>query len=335
MQNVKYQIFISSTYTDLKDERDQVIKACLEMGHIPVGMEMFSAADEEQWKIITRQIDESDYYVIIIAHRYGSVVDGISYTEKEYDYAMEKRVPALGFIVQDNAPWPADRVETEPDNRLKLEAFKQKIKLKPVKFWASKEELHSQCAISLMKTFNTQPRPGWVRSPEMAGPEIMAELSRLSSENAKLREEVAELKIEPDTSNLAQGEDVLTLHFSTYVKYSGPAVLELKTTWNALFFIIAGRIMHNPYESDIPDILKSHFYSDLVKVYNQMDSESRAYMSEYNLNSSDLVTIKTQFMALGLIKASSINIKRGVINVWKLTTKAENLYMSLAAVRRQ
>ncbi|EIQ1514512.1 DUF4062 domain-containing protein [Vibrio parahaemolyticus] len=69
----KFQIFVSSTYEDLKDERDQVIKAILEMGHIPVGMEMFSAADEEQWKIIQRQIDESDYYVVIAAHKYGSL----------------------------------------------------------------------------------------------------------------------------------------------------------------------------------------------------------------------------------------------------------------------
>ena len=44
--NVKYQIFVSSTYEDLKDERAEVIKACLNMGHIPVGMEMFNAADE-------------------------------------------------------------------------------------------------------------------------------------------------------------------------------------------------------------------------------------------------------------------------------------------------
>ena len=84
----KYQIFVSSTYSDLVHEREQIIKACLEMGHIPVGMEMFSAADEEQWKIIQRQIDEIDYYVILIAHRYGSTTDeGLSYTEKEYDYA--------------------------------------------------------------------------------------------------------------------------------------------------------------------------------------------------------------------------------------------------------
>jgi Domain of unknown function (DUF4062) len=40
--NVKYQIFVSSTYEDLKAERAEVIKACLNMGHIPVGMEMFN-----------------------------------------------------------------------------------------------------------------------------------------------------------------------------------------------------------------------------------------------------------------------------------------------------
>jgi hypothetical protein len=50
----KYQIFVSSTYEDLKEERDQAIKAILEMGHIPLGMEMFSAADEEQWQLIAR-----------------------------------------------------------------------------------------------------------------------------------------------------------------------------------------------------------------------------------------------------------------------------------------
>jgi Domain of unknown function (DUF4062) len=83
MVTKKYQIFVSSTYTDLKDFRDVVIKAILEMGHIPVGMEMFSAADEEQWAVIRRNIEQTDYYIVIAANRYGSrTPDGISYTEK-------------------------------------------------------------------------------------------------------------------------------------------------------------------------------------------------------------------------------------------------------------
>ena len=71
----KYQIFISSTFDDLKEERQKVRDAILSMYHFPIGMEMFSAADEEQWNTIKETIDSSDYYVVIIAHRYGSVID--------------------------------------------------------------------------------------------------------------------------------------------------------------------------------------------------------------------------------------------------------------------
>lgn len=44
----KYHVFVSSTYEDLTDERERVIRAILEMGHIHVGMEMFNAANESQ-----------------------------------------------------------------------------------------------------------------------------------------------------------------------------------------------------------------------------------------------------------------------------------------------
>lgn len=48
----KYQIFISSTYKDLIEARSKVRDAILSMMHFLVGMEMFNAADEEQWEII-------------------------------------------------------------------------------------------------------------------------------------------------------------------------------------------------------------------------------------------------------------------------------------------
>ena len=59
----KYQIFISSTYKDLIEARSKVRDAILSMMHFLVGMEMFNAADEEQWEIIQETIDSSDYYV--------------------------------------------------------------------------------------------------------------------------------------------------------------------------------------------------------------------------------------------------------------------------------
>jgi hypothetical protein len=206
--NVKYQIFVSSTYEDLREEREQVVKAILEMGHIPVGMEMFSAADEEQWKIIARQIEECDYYVVIIAHRYGSLDDAISFTEKEYDYAIRYKVPVFGFIIDETASWPANRIYGESDKKEALEQFKEKIKRKVVNFWKSAEDLHGKVAIALMKAFSTNPQPGWVRSNQISAPEVTAELIRLSAENADFRAQLEEARIEA-TQNEDQELDQL------------------------------------------------------------------------------------------------------------------------------
>lgn len=193
--NKKYQIFVSSTYEDLKEERDQAIKAILEMGHIPVGMEMFSAGDEEQWQLIARQIESTDYYVVIVGHRYGSETDeGISYTEKEYDYALTCGVPALGFVIDNKASWPADRVDTDAKKKKKLDAFKTKVKKKLIHFWQTKDDLHGKISISLIKTMNAQPRIGWTRINDAISPNVTKELTRLSAENSELRKELVKLQ---------------------------------------------------------------------------------------------------------------------------------------------
>ena len=95
----RYQIFVSSTYADLKEERQRVIQALMEMDCIPAGMELFPAADEEQWLFIKKVIDDCDYYLLVIGGRYGSTTsDGISYTEKEFDYAVSIGLKVVALI---------------------------------------------------------------------------------------------------------------------------------------------------------------------------------------------------------------------------------------------
>ena len=95
----RYQVFVSSTYADLKEERQHVLQALMEMDCIPAGMELFPAADEEQWEFIKKVIDDCDYYLLIIGGRYGSTTDdGISYTEKEFDYAVENGLKVVALI---------------------------------------------------------------------------------------------------------------------------------------------------------------------------------------------------------------------------------------------
>ncbi|HBQ2552112.1 TPA: DUF4062 domain-containing protein, partial [Klebsiella variicola] len=109
MMEKKYQVFLSSTYTDLVEERESIIKAVLELYHIPIGMEMFSAEDEDQWEIIRRTIEVSDYYILVLGLRYGSKTsDGISFTHKEYNYALEKKIPILAFLMKDSVALSGD-----------------------------------------------------------------------------------------------------------------------------------------------------------------------------------------------------------------------------------
>jgi hypothetical protein len=97
----RYQVFVNSTFIDLQEERRQVIQTVMELDCFPAGMELFPAADEEQWDFICKAIDDCDYFILIIGGRYGSLTDeGISYTEKEYDYAVEQGLPVLVFCTK-------------------------------------------------------------------------------------------------------------------------------------------------------------------------------------------------------------------------------------------
>ena len=101
----KIQVFVSPTYTDLKEERQAAVEAILSSGHIPAGMELFTAGDESQMTVIERWIDESDVYLLLLGGRYGSIekVSGKSYTHLEYDYAIKKKIPLFAVLITDEA----------------------------------------------------------------------------------------------------------------------------------------------------------------------------------------------------------------------------------------
>jgi uncharacterized protein DUF4062 len=87
----RYQIFVSSTFIDLKPYRKEAIDVIWERGHIPIDMATFSAAHERDRVVIERAIKKSQIYLLILGHRYGSLVPDtkISYTELEYELAKK------------------------------------------------------------------------------------------------------------------------------------------------------------------------------------------------------------------------------------------------------
>lgn len=188
--DVKYQIFVSSTYADLVDERRSVIEAVLNLGHIPVGMEAFQASDDTQWDYIKRRIDDSDYYVLIVAERYGSELKGKSYTQMEYEYAVAQGVPTVAFLLEGGArkTWAAEKVEFE--KKAKLERFRKLCEKKLVKYWRNKDDLAGKVAMAISELTRQKPRTGWVRADKLPSKDVLNEIAQLSEERRALQQKV-------------------------------------------------------------------------------------------------------------------------------------------------
>ena len=161
----KYQVFVSSTYQDLIEERQHVIHALLELDCIPSGMELFPAADEDQWSLIRSVIDDCDYYLVIVGGRYGSTdVTGKSYTQLEYEYAISTGKPVIGFVHGRPGSLTMDRTEQTDEGRAKLNAFRSLVQKKICKFWTTADELSAVVTTSLISLTKSRPARGWVRA---------------------------------------------------------------------------------------------------------------------------------------------------------------------------
>jgi len=138
----RYQVFVSSTYVDLKEERQSVLQTIMEMDCIPAGMELFPAADEEQWEFIKKIIDDCDYYLLIIGGRYGSTADdGFSYTEKEFDYAVSKGIKVIALLHKTPEELPRGKTEASEELHEKLQKFRNKVSDgRLVRFWSNARE---------------------------------------------------------------------------------------------------------------------------------------------------------------------------------------------------
>jgi len=188
----KYQVFISSTYDDLKEERKKALEILLMADCIPAGMEAFVATDAGQFEVIKKVIDLCDYYVLIIGKRYGSVNPdtGISYTEMEYDYAISKDIPVLVFPLDNSVDVPSDKIDNDEYNLFKLKSFRAKaMNNRMVSIWRSIDDLAGKLAISIMKAKSEINRPGWQRGSDYDEVSLRRKAMDLQTENQKLLEE--------------------------------------------------------------------------------------------------------------------------------------------------
>jgi len=331
----RYQVFVSSTYKDLVEERQEVTQALLEINCIPSGMELFPASDESQWELIQRVIDDCDYFLVVVAGRYGSIgTRGKSYTQLEYEYAVKQGKPVIAFFHGDPGKIVTENTEEKDEGKAKLAKFLELIKRKMCKPYTSPKELRAEVIVSVQNLIRTRPATGWVRADSVADESAAQEILRLRNHNESLEAEVDQLRNTGPigTDDLAQGDDTFTLHY-IYDEWSadlerGTREGELEMSWNEMFTFLAPFLIEDTAVDELSGKLNQWLYKRL----NEAGIEQGLVPSA---SRSDLNTVIIQLSALGLITRSTRPVGVGDFHVyWTLTPYGEREMSRLKAIKK-
>lgn len=351
MDEKRYQVFVSSTFEDLKEERRQVNQALLELECLPAAMEMFVATDDDQWTLIQEVIELSDYYVVIVGGRYGSITEeGISYTEKEFDYALSLEKPILAFVHRHPEKIPQGQTDATAAAKKKLDAFRRKVTTgRTVGFFETPHELGSEVSRAVARVTKRKPGVGWVRGDKAMTVDQEREMLALREQISALRNQVSVLEeqkraaegaLVEDTAAFAQDSDPVTITVFSQVKpnyrledmtvYSAA----ITSTWGQVFRELAPLLVDETLEEEAEERLASHYY------WTAATDAQRAALHfsgprQLVVNYEDWEMIRTQLRALGLIDFGSKRRPPSDSGKYlRLTPKGDRYMTALIAVKR-
>lgn len=345
----RYQVFVSSTYLDLIDERREIIQALLEIDCLPAGMEMFPAANESQWSLIKKVIDQSDFYVVVVGGRYGSTTpEGLSYTEMEYDYAVETGKPTFGFVHQHPGSIVADKTEPDNEGKKRLDAFRAKVQNNHIKFYSSPEDLGGKVSRAMtLATRNTEAE-GWVRGRFAMTPQTLTEMAELRAKasDLALAASTKTAFIVPD--DLASGDDSYKMHVLLQYQTGGELaaeeisfesapirshMTEVPTTWNDIIRELGPRMFDDASEQALAMALNKYAERLLVNSMQVLLPAGFAHAIDTLVTQESFDDITLQLFALNVIQHGlKPHADRG--KYWALTELGKDTLLKLRAIRK-
>lgn len=317
-----FHVFVSSTYSDLKEERKRVSDSIAKAGFVPEGMEIFPASSQSQMDFIKTVIDRCDYYVLILAGRYGSTADdGVSYTEQEFNYAQSKALPVLAFIHQDVGKLPSANVEGDTEAQAKLESFKSRVKQNSmIDFWNNPDELAAKALAALSQSRFSNPGVGWIRANHAASEDLLREVNELRKENEQLKSISQSNIIAVGDADIADLDEKFTLYFS----YGRPPSKTRRSTtvsWREIVKIVGPNFRSPSFASEISRAFERHLMRG-VSAWN------------FAVDGADKQTILAQMEVLGVIKSIVRETEKGSsVTEYQLTQYGHNLALRENLVR--
>jgi len=163
-----FRVFVSSTFEDLQRYRTRLAQLLAENGCMAAGMEIFPAANVEAWETIKAILSDSDFVVLILGNRYGSIHkdENKSYTRLEYEFASNKQIDVYPLIYEGTdvkvVPSP-----DENDDQEKLNEFRAELKKShTIGRWVDGESFIMAAVRLINNARNGREKGGYVRADQ-------------------------------------------------------------------------------------------------------------------------------------------------------------------------
>ena len=309
MGEKRYQVFISSTFEDLREERRAVQDTIIQMGDFPVQMESFPAADEGQFEFIKPLIAQCDYYILVIGGRYGTVREnGLSYTHSEFRHAVKNHVPVLVIVHEDQGKIPADKSEGTEEGQKKLAEFISEATNPRLRTtWSNVDQLKLRVREALEHAKTTKPRTGWIRGNTATSLETLNELEKVRRQNEKYREVVDGLEVEISLPSIPVANEELELECFPVTSGGYGAInsgISVATTWIAIFPIFMSNLdwSCNDYNGDEFFWINKESSAQAIGSALTQQVCSHDVSNSYKLSQTSLDRLSAYYVEIGLMQ---------------------------------
>jgi hypothetical protein len=319
---MKYHIFIGSTLDDLKNERREASRIVMELGHIPVSAEYLDSGKRDWEQLLAKTIEECDYFIALVAHKYATTGGNTSPLEEEYVIARKKNIPVISVIINEKVRWKASKREKEEELIKKLEEFKDKLRDGPYETWLNSGDLCQKLQSLLILQMNLAPQSGWVRADQKVAPSVANELSRLSMENEQLKRQViiddGEIvaKLREEMKNalklLALNKVTLSFYYTNGVNWENSRQFR----YLRLFKLLVPELTLSKTTADVSRFLGTVLNPNLDKTVRK----------DYPTPSNTIKKIMTDFYLLKLVKCVNQNEESGGDEIWEITEYGKELF---------
>jgi hypothetical protein len=319
---MKYHIFIGSTLDDLKNERKELQRVIMELGHIPVSAECLNQDEKSYGQLLIKNIEDCDYFIAIVAHKYAPANEETSALETEYNIAIKRNIPVISLIIDEKARWKAAKKEKDAVLIKKTGDLKEKLRQGPNETWLNSTDLCQKFQSLLILQMNINPQNGWIRSNQVITPAVVNELSRLSAENEELKRQIkaedneftamTREQMKKALKVLAVNKAIISFYYIDGDNWENSRQFR----YLRIFKLLVPEMAVGKTTSEISRFLGTVLNPDLDKIIRK----------DFPAPSNSIKKIMADFSLLKLVRCVNHDDESGEGEIWEVTEYGKELY---------